>query len=83
MKYFIRYFDFDIWMIIEDVYLKAPKKKEKSVKDIKNDQLNAKAMHIFLCALNEDMSKNVSQSKSAKEIWEKLEKLYEKEEKKD
>ncbi|KAL4290712.1 hypothetical protein GQ457_14G014160 [Hibiscus cannabinus] len=83
MKYFIRGFDFDIWMIIEDGHLETPKKKKMSVKDTKKDQLNAKAVHILLCALDEEISKKISSSKSAKNIWEKLEKFYGKEEKKD
>ncbi|KAL4366572.1 hypothetical protein GQ457_05G015840 [Hibiscus cannabinus] len=58
MKYFIRGFNFDICMIIEDGHLEASKKKKKmSVKDTKKDQLNAKAMHILLCALDEEISK--------------------------
>ncbi|GMI78148.1 hypothetical protein HRI_001484100 [Hibiscus trionum] len=84
MKYFIQGFNLDIWMIIKDGHLEAPKKKKKmSVKDTKKDHLNAKAIHILLCALSEEISKKISPSKSAKEIWEKLEKLYGKEEKKD
>ncbi|KAL4281951.1 hypothetical protein GQ457_03G001080 [Hibiscus cannabinus] len=43
-------------------------------------KLNAKAMHTLFCGLNDDVSKNVSSCKSAKEMWEKLEKLYKKEE---
>ncbi|KAL4317989.1 hypothetical protein GQ457_18G012370 [Hibiscus cannabinus] len=40
-------------------------------------------MHILLCGLNEEVSKKVSTCKRAKEMWEKLERLYGKEEKKD
>ncbi|KAL4376239.1 hypothetical protein GQ457_02G023260 [Hibiscus cannabinus] len=84
MKFFIQGFDFDIWMIIEDGHLKALKKKKKrSVKDTKKDQLNAKAKHILLCSLDEGIFKKVSHSKSVKEILENLEKFYGKEEKKD
>ncbi|KAL4352636.1 hypothetical protein GQ457_06G007870 [Hibiscus cannabinus] len=41
-------------------------------------------MHTLLCGLNDEVSKQVSTCKSAKDIWEKLEKLYgnKKEEKK-
>ncbi|KAL4369644.1 hypothetical protein GQ457_05G005790 [Hibiscus cannabinus] len=48
-------------------------------------KLNAKAMHTLLCGLNEKVSKKVFTCKSAKDIWEKLEKFYgnKKEEKKD
>ncbi|KAK8612484.1 hypothetical protein V6N13_092599 [Hibiscus sabdariffa] len=35
---------------------------------------------LSFCGLNDDISKNVSYCKSAKEMWEKLEKLYKKEE---
>ncbi|KAL4311419.1 hypothetical protein GQ457_01G030350 [Hibiscus cannabinus] len=40
-------------------------------------------MHIFLCGLSENVSKKVSTCKRAKEMWEKLERIYGKEEKKD
>ncbi|KAL4367011.1 hypothetical protein GQ457_05G016870 [Hibiscus cannabinus] len=40
-------------------------------------------MHVLLCGLNEEVSKKFSTCKRAKEMWEKLERLYGKEEKKD
>ncbi|KAL4379644.1 hypothetical protein GQ457_02G042540 [Hibiscus cannabinus] len=74
--------NFYIWMIIKYGHVEASKKKKKmSIKDTKKDQLNAKAMYIILCALDKEASKKVSSSKSAEEIWEKLEKFYGKEEK--
>ncbi|KAL4348116.1 hypothetical protein GQ457_17G008000 [Hibiscus cannabinus] len=84
MKYFIQAQDFEVWEIIEDGYLEAPKKKNKlnSENDTKA-KLNARAMHNLLCSLSEDVSKKVSTCKRAKETWEKLERLYGKEEKKD
>ncbi|KAK8708938.1 hypothetical protein V6N13_059973 [Hibiscus sabdariffa] len=84
MKYFIQAQDFEVWDIIEEGYLEAPKKKKKqrSENDTKA-KLNARAMHILLCGLNEEVSKKVSTCKRAKEMWEKLERLYGKEEKKD
>ncbi|KAL4290833.1 hypothetical protein GQ457_14G020630 [Hibiscus cannabinus] len=84
MKYFILAQDFELWDIIEEGYIEAPKKKKK--KRSENDtkaKLNARAMHILLCGLNEEISKKVSTCKRAKEMWEKLERLYGKEEKKD
>ncbi|KAK8565598.1 hypothetical protein V6N12_059156 [Hibiscus sabdariffa] len=84
MKYFILAQDFELWDIIEEGYIEAPKKKKKqrSENDTKA-KLNARAMHILLCGLNEEVSKKVSTCKRAKEMWEKLERLYGKEEKKD
>ncbi|KAL4309114.1 hypothetical protein GQ457_01G055510 [Hibiscus cannabinus] len=84
MKYFILAQDIKVWVVIENGYMEAPKKKKKqrSENDTKA-KLNSRAMHMLLCGLNEEVSKNVSTCKSAKEIWEKLEKLYGKEEKKD
>ncbi|KAL4379723.1 hypothetical protein GQ457_02G029170 [Hibiscus cannabinus] len=64
--------------------MEAPKKKMKQMNE--NDtkaKLNATTMHIILCGLSEGVSKKVSTCKRAKETWEKLEKLYRKEEKKD
>ncbi|KAL4279608.1 hypothetical protein GQ457_03G012590 [Hibiscus cannabinus] len=83
MKYFILAQDIKVWVVIENGYMEAPKKKKKqrSENDTKA-KLNSRAMHMLLCGLNEEVSKNVSTCKSAKEIWEKLEKLYGKEEKK-
>ncbi|KAL4290406.1 hypothetical protein GQ457_14G013490 [Hibiscus cannabinus] len=73
--------DFDLWEIIEEGFVEGPKKKKnRSSKDMGKAKLNAKAMHTLLCGLNDDVSKNVSSCKSAKEMWEKLEKLYKKEE---
>ncbi|KAL4385405.1 hypothetical protein GQ457_15G014790 [Hibiscus cannabinus] len=83
-KYFILAQDFEIWDIIEEGYIEAPKKKKK--KRSENDtkaKLNSRAMHILLYGLNEEVSKKVSTCKKAKEMWEKLERLYGKEEKKD
>ncbi|KAL4278839.1 hypothetical protein GQ457_03G025240 [Hibiscus cannabinus] len=84
MKYFIQAQDFELWDIIEEGYSEAPKKKKKqrSENDTKA-KLNLRAMHILLCGLNEEVSKKVSTCKRAKEMWEKLERLYGKEEKKD
>ncbi|KAL4333351.1 hypothetical protein GQ457_07G009740 [Hibiscus cannabinus] len=86
MKYFILPQDLEVSVITEKGYMEAPKKKKKqrSANDTKA-KLNAKAMHTLLCGLNEEVSKQVSTCKSAKDIWEKLEKLYDnkKEDKKD
>ncbi|KAL4386967.1 hypothetical protein GQ457_09G022180 [Hibiscus cannabinus] len=84
MKYFIQAQDFELWDIIEEGYIEAPKKKKKqrSENDTKG-KLNSRAMHILLCGLIEEVSKKVSTCKRAKEMWEKLERLYGKEEKKD
>ncbi|KAL4362966.1 hypothetical protein GQ457_04G026180 [Hibiscus cannabinus] len=84
MKYFIQAQDFEVWEIIEDGFLEGPKKKKKRSANDTKVKLNAKAMHTLLCGLNDEVSKQVSTCKSAKDIWEKLEKLYgnKKEEKK-
>ncbi|KAL4289736.1 hypothetical protein GQ457_14G016300 [Hibiscus cannabinus] len=69
MKYFILAQDFEVWEIIEEGYVEAPKKKKKqmSENDTKAKQ-NARAMHIVHCGLSEDVSKKVSTCKRAKEI---------------
>ncbi|KAL4323516.1 hypothetical protein GQ457_11G023600 [Hibiscus cannabinus] len=81
MEFFIKALDFDLWEIIEEGFVEGPKKKKnRSSKNMGKAKLNAKAMHTLLCGLNDDVSKNVFSCKSAKEMWEKLEKLYKKEE---
>ncbi|KAL4280283.1 hypothetical protein GQ457_03G006520 [Hibiscus cannabinus] len=81
MEFFIKALDFDLWEIIEEGFVEGPKKKKnRSSKDMGKAKLNAKAMHTLICGLNDDVFKNVSSCKSAKEMWEKLEKLYKKEE---
>ncbi|KAL4387364.1 hypothetical protein GQ457_09G019720 [Hibiscus cannabinus] len=84
MKYFIQAQDFEVWDIIEDGFMEAPKKKKKRSSNDTKAKLNSKAMHTLLCGLNDEVSKKVCTCKSAKDIWEKLEKLYgnKKEEKK-
>ncbi|KAK9003602.1 hypothetical protein V6N11_084242 [Hibiscus sabdariffa] len=64
MKYVILAQCFEVWEIIEEGYLEAPKKKKKimSENDTKT-KLNARAMHILLCGLSEDVSKKVSTCK--------------------
>ncbi|KAL4324552.1 hypothetical protein GQ457_11G021700 [Hibiscus cannabinus] len=77
MKYFVLAQDFELWDIIEECYIEAPKKKKKQMSE--NDmkaKLNSSAMDILLCGLNEEVSKKVSTCKRAKEMWEKLERLY-------
>ncbi|KAL4277938.1 hypothetical protein GQ457_03G023930 [Hibiscus cannabinus] len=84
MKYFILAQEFELWDIIEKGYIEAPKKKKKQMSENNTKaKLNARTMHILLCGLNEEVSKKVSTCKRAKEMWEKLERLYGKEEKKD
>ncbi|KAL4290391.1 hypothetical protein GQ457_14G023480 [Hibiscus cannabinus] len=67
-----------------ECYLEAPKKKKKQMSENNTKtKLNARAMHILLCGISEEVSKKVSTCKRVKEMWENLEKLYSKEEKKD
>ncbi|KAL4319642.1 hypothetical protein GQ457_18G015690 [Hibiscus cannabinus] len=69
MKYFILAQDIEIWMIIEKCCKEALKKKKKQMRE--NDtkaKLNAKSMHTLLCVLIEEVSKQVSRCKSAKDI---------------
>ncbi|KAL4282430.1 hypothetical protein GQ457_16G003140 [Hibiscus cannabinus] len=85
MKYFILAQDIKVWVVIEKGYMEAPKKKKQRSENDTKAKLNSRAMHMLLYGLNEEVSKQVSTCKSAKDIWEKLEKLYgnKKEEKKD
>ncbi|KAL4312927.1 hypothetical protein GQ457_01G018610 [Hibiscus cannabinus] len=84
LKYFILAQDFEVCEIIEKGYMKAPKKKNKKrSENVTKTKLNTRAMYILLCGLNEEVSKTVSTCKRVKEMWDKLKRLYEKEEKRD
>ncbi|GAV85618.1 UBN2 domain-containing protein, partial [Cephalotus follicularis] len=88
MTIFIQYLDFNLWDIIID----GPKLPQiisqegiKTLKprssytddDRKKVQLNAKAKHVIICALNSNKFNSVSSCATAKEMWDRLEVTYE------
>ncbi|GAV62743.1 UBN2 domain-containing protein, partial [Cephalotus follicularis] len=52
-------------------------KNEYTIFDKKNLQLNARAMHVFYCALGHNEFSRIRSCLSAKEIWDKLESTHE------
>ncbi|GAV62025.1 zf-CCHC domain-containing protein/DUF4219 domain-containing protein/UBN2 domain-containing protein [Cephalotus follicularis] len=88
MTIFIQALDFNLWdIIIYDPELPQTISKEgvKSLKprilytdeDRKKVQLNAKAKHVIICALNSNEFNRVSSCAIAKEMWDRLEVTYE------
>ncbi|KAL4273142.1 hypothetical protein GQ457_13G013440 [Hibiscus cannabinus] len=87
MMIFVQSVDYLLWDIIEDGpiipmkrvgELQLPKERhEWSDRERRQVQLNAKAMHILLCALGPDEHAKVSSCDNAKEIWDKLEVIHE------
>ncbi|GAV68999.1 DUF4219 domain-containing protein/UBN2 domain-containing protein [Cephalotus follicularis] len=87
MTIFIQSLDYNLWDIVMDgpnipttiVDCKGvPKlKNEYTIFDKKNLQLNARAMHVFYCALGPNEFNRIRSCISAKEIWDKLESTHE------
>ncbi|GAV81087.1 UBN2 domain-containing protein [Cephalotus follicularis] len=88
MTIFIQALNYNLWDIIMDgpnipttiVDCKGglPKlKNEYTIFDKRNLQLNARAMHVFYCALGPNEFNRIRSCLSAKEIWDKLESTHE------
>ncbi|GAV71767.1 LOW QUALITY PROTEIN: zf-CCHC domain-containing protein/DUF4219 domain-containing protein/UBN2 domain-containing protein, partial [Cephalotus follicularis] len=88
MTIFIQALDFNLWdIIIDGPELPHTVSKEgvKTFKprslytddDRKKVQLNAKAKHVIICALNSNEFNRVSSCATAKEMWDRLEVTYE------
>ncbi|GAV91165.1 DUF4219 domain-containing protein/UBN2 domain-containing protein [Cephalotus follicularis] len=88
MTIFIQALDFNLWDIIIDgpeLPQTITKEGVKSLKprslytdeDRKKVQLNAKAKHVIICALNSNEFNRVSSCATAKEMWDRLQVTYE------
>ncbi|GAV73189.1 DUF4219 domain-containing protein/UBN2 domain-containing protein [Cephalotus follicularis] len=88
MTIFIQALDFNLWDIIIDgpelphIILQEGIKTLKprssyTDDDRKKVQLNAKAKHVIICALNSNEFNRVSSCATAKEMWDRLEVTYE------
>ena len=76
MKTFIMAYDMEGWIIICKG-LNVPTNEERwNEEHVELIQANSKVMNILYCAMNEEDFKNISTCFMAKEIWEKLEKIY-------
>ncbi|KAK8507805.1 hypothetical protein V6N12_074370 [Hibiscus sabdariffa] len=87
MMIFLQSIDYKLWEIIKDGptipskrvgEILIPKERhEWSDQERKQVQLNAKALHILLCALGPDEFAKVFSCDNAKEIWNKFEVIHE------
>jgi hypothetical protein len=76
MKTYIQAQGFEIWQSVVDRY-KEPVVLPTSEKAIKLGQNNSKATNALLNGLDESLYTKVIHCKSAKEIWDKLQNIYE------
>ncbi|GAV70938.1 zf-CCHC domain-containing protein/DUF4219 domain-containing protein/UBN2 domain-containing protein [Cephalotus follicularis] len=88
MTIFIQALDFNLWDIVIDGYELPRTVSKEGVKilkhkslytddDKKKVQLNAKAKHVIICALNSNEFNIVSSCATAKEMWDRLKVTYE------
>ncbi|GAV59067.1 LOW QUALITY PROTEIN: UBN2 domain-containing protein, partial [Cephalotus follicularis] len=87
MTIFIPSLDYNLWdLIVDGLDLpttitengeKVPKPRTRNDEDRKRVQMNAKAKHIIICAINSNEFNRVSSCVSAKEMWDRLEVTYE------
>ncbi|GAV62154.1 UBN2 domain-containing protein [Cephalotus follicularis] len=88
MTIFIQALDFNLWDIIIDSPELPHIISQEGIKtlkprssytddDRKKVQLNAKAKHVIICALNSNEFNRVSSCATAKEMWDRLEVTYE------
>ncbi|GAV61486.1 zf-CCHC domain-containing protein/UBN2 domain-containing protein, partial [Cephalotus follicularis] len=88
MTIFIQSLDYNLWdLIVDGLDLpttinengeKVPKPRTRyNDEDRKKVQMNAKAKHIIICAINSNEFNRVSPCMSAKEMWDRLEVTYE------
>ena len=87
MRIYVQSIDYNIWRtIIKGPYLPtimvnsiASLKPEEDwdEQDIKNIELNAKAMNLLYCALDPNEFNRISTCSSVKEIWDTLEVTHE------
>ena len=76
MRMHLEAIDFEIWRIIEQGFV-VLNEREPTESDKKNMQLNAQACDILFGALNDDEFGRISTLRSAKQIWDTLEEVYE------
>jgi hypothetical protein len=76
MKTYIQAHGFDIWQSIVDGYT-TPTIPPTNDKAVKLSQINSKATNALLNGLSETIFTKVAHCKYAKEIWDKLQNIYE------
>ena len=76
MRTYIQAQGFQVWQSIVDGYT-TPKIPPKNDKVVKLGQNNSKATNVLMNGLSETIFTKVSHCKSAKEIWDKIQNIYE------
>jgi hypothetical protein len=76
MKSYIQAQGFEIWQYIVDGYI-APTNPPINEKEMKLSQNNSEPKNALLNGLSETIFTKVAHCKSAKEIWDKLQNIYE------
>ena len=76
MKTYIQAQGFQVWKSIVDGYT-APTVPPTNDKAVKLDENNSKAKNALLNGLSDTVFTKVAHCKSAKEIWDKLQNIYE------
>ncbi|KAL4340094.1 hypothetical protein GQ457_08G032300 [Hibiscus cannabinus] len=87
MMLFIQSTDYMIWdVVLDGLFIQVKREGDTLVPKQRHEwndeerrrvQMNAKAMHIFFCALGPGEYADMSSCSSAKEIWDKLEVTHE------
>ncbi|KAF7824928.1 DUF4219 domain-containing protein/UBN2 domain-containing protein [Senna tora] len=78
MKIFIQSQNVDVWRVIsQGPHVITRPESEWNESDSKKVQLNSQAIHYLFCAVNSSLFKFICKCSSAKEMWEKLQGMYE------
>ena len=76
MEAYLNALGFDVWQSVVDGY-SPPATPPINQVGKKRSENNAKAKHALLCSLTDSEFTKVMRCKSAKEIWDKLQNIYE------
>ena len=78
MEVFLRAQDFETWTVIKKGSPDLPEDEDSWTREqIRQSTTNFNAMNMMQCAIHPDEYSRISSCKSAKEMWDKLELIYE------
>jgi gag-polypeptide of LTR copia-type/Zinc knuckle len=78
MQVFLRAQDYELWKIVSKGPAQLPEEEDTWTREqIKKDTLNWSALNMMQCAIHPKEFSRVSSCKSAKEMWDKLQLIYE------